>query len=408
MGKGKGGKSMKKRLLAIVLAASTALLAIGCATTGSSKATASTGSSSAASPASSTASSAAAETASSTAASTSSSASTSSTDDVTVGNWDATYDNVDKMVINLYNPVAGEVTDQSYQIFAENVEKMSKGAITCNITPAGSIGKEREATQLLLAGEIDGGVFSIDGLDWLVPDVGMYWVSLPGFINSYDEVDSIYNNGWYFQRHKEVAAAAGVDVVCPGEFGLKVFEGTGSPIRTFDDFKGKVIRVPDIQMNHDYIEALGATSVSGIDMYTGLQQGTMDAVQNNIPASALFKLEEVVTWVTLTWDIYGTNYWVFNKDFTDKCSDVQKEIIYASAKKAAKYIREQYRQINDQWVQECRDNPKIEVIDIDDTFKAKLKEVAYKVWEKERDTLDPVAMDQIFKDFYPAGLSSAS
>ena len=54
-----------------------------------------------------------------------------------------------------------------------------------------------------MMGDIDMGVFSIDGLEWLVPNVGMYWVSLPGLLNSFEEVDEYYNNGWMFQRHKE-------------------------------------------------------------------------------------------------------------------------------------------------------------------------------------------------------------
>ncbi|MCI6055691.1 TRAP transporter substrate-binding protein [Dysosmobacter sp.] len=309
---------------------------------------------------------------------------------------------VEELTINLYNPVAGEVTDTSYTIFADKVSELSGGKITCNITPAGTLGAEREATQLLLMGDIDMGVFSIDGLDWLVPDVGMSWICLPGLLTSYEEVDEYYNNGWMFERHKEVAAEHGVDLICPGEFGLKVYMGTGEPIRTMDDFKGKIIRIPDVQFHHDYIEALGAMPVSGIDMYTGLQQGTMDAVQNNIPASELFKLEEVIDWITLTWDMYGNNFWVANGDFTASLSDAQREIIYTAAEEAAQYIRDTYREVNDTWVEECRNNPDIEVIDISDEMKAEMQEIGYQIWEEYRDKFDPVAMERIFEEFYPA------
>lgn len=309
---------------------------------------------------------------------------------------------VEELTINLYNPVAGTVTDNSDTLFAERVSELSGGKITCNITPAGTLGAEREATQLLMMGDIDMGVFSIDGLEWLVPNVGMYWVSLPGLLNSFEEVDEYYNNGWMFQRHKEVAAENSIDLICPGEFGIKVFLGTGEPIRTMEDFKGKVIRIPDIDMNHDYISALGAMPVSGIDMYTGLQQGTMDAVHNNIPASELFKLDEVIDWMTLTWDMYGTNYWVANGDFTASLSDAQREIIYTAAEEAAQYIRDEYRKSTDAWVQKCRDNPDIEVIDIDDEMKQQMLEVSYSIWEMYRDKFDPVAMERIFEEFYPA------
>ena len=134
----------------------------------------------------------------------------------------------------------------------------------------------------------------------------------------------------------------------------------------------------------------------------GLQQGTMDAVHNNIPASELFKLDEVIDWMTLTWDMYGTNYWVANGDFTASLSDAQREIIYTAAEEAAQYIRDEYRKSTDAWVQKCRDNPDIEVIDIDDEMKQQMLEVSYSIWEMYRDKFDPVAMERIFEEFYPA------
>ncbi len=306
---------------------------------------------------------------------------------------------LEEVTIKVYNPVAGTVTDGSIDLFAQKVEELSGGKITCDITPAGTLGAEREATQLMQMGDIDMAVFSIDGLEWLMPGKA-FWLCLPGLITSWEEVDA-YNDGWMFQAHKEMAAEAGIDLICPGEFGLKAYLGTGEPIRTFEDFKGKVIRVPDVDLNQDYISALGAMPISGIDMYTGLQQGTMDVVHNNIPASELFKLDEVVDWITLTWDMYGTNYYVANKEFTDGLSDAAKEIIYTAAEEAAGYIRDQYRGNTEAWIQKCKDNPDIEVIEIDDEFKAQIMEASYQIWDQYRDKYPAEIMDKIYEEYYP-------
>lgn len=226
-----------------------------------------------------------------------------------------TTEKVDPLKIRLYNPVPGPVIDKVLADFSSIVSEKSGGAITCEITPAGTLGAEREATQLMLMGDLDMAVMSIDALDWLVPNVGMSWVCLPGLLNSWEEVDNIYNNGWMFEQHKKVAAENGIDIICPGEFGLKVLLGTGKAPKSMDDLKGLKVRVPDVNFHHAYFTKLGMIPVSGIDMYTGLQQKTMDIVHNNIPASSIFKLEEVVDWILLTWDLYGTNYWVANGDF---------------------------------------------------------------------------------------------
>ena len=72
---------------------------------------------------------------------------------------------LEEVTIKVYNPVAGTVTDGSIDVFAQKVEELSGGKITCDITPAGTLGAEREATQLMQMGDIDMAVFSIDGLE---------------------------------------------------------------------------------------------------------------------------------------------------------------------------------------------------------------------------------------------------
>ncbi len=307
-------------------------------------------------------------------------------------------DGLEEVTINFYNPVAGTVTDASIDLFAQKVEELSDGKITVDITPAGTLGAEREATQLIQLGDIDMSVLSIDGLEWLCPNEA-FWLCLPGLLTSWEDVDA-YNDGWMFEAHQKYAAENGIDLICPGEFGLKAFLGTGDAIKTFEDFEGKVIRVPDVDLNQDWIKALGAMPISGIDMYTGLQQGTMDAVHNNIPASELFKLEEVIDWVTLTWDMYGTNYYVANKDFTDGLSDAAKEIIYQASEEAAQYIRDEYRGTYETWIQKCKDQG-IEVTEIDDEFRAKLQEASYTIWDKYRDKYPAEVMDKIYEEYYP-------
>ena len=81
---------------------------------------------------------------------------------------------------------------------------------------------------------------SIDGVDWGTPDVQMQWTSLPYLFDSFDEVDSEYNNGWMFQRHKEVAAQYGICLLENIENGFKCLIGTGKTPTSMDDLKGSI------------------------------------------------------------------------------------------------------------------------------------------------------------------------
>ena len=76
---------------------------------------------------------------------------------------------VDPLKIRLYNPVPGPVIDKVLADFSSIVSEKSGGAITCEITPAGTLGAEREATQLMLMGDLDMAVMSIDASTGLFP-----------------------------------------------------------------------------------------------------------------------------------------------------------------------------------------------------------------------------------------------
>lgn len=308
---------------------------------------------------------------------------------------------VDPVAIRIYNPVAGATTDGMIEKFSKLVSEYSEGAITCDITPAGTLGAERETGQMLMLGDVDLTLLSIDGVDMALAKEGMSWICLPGLFNDYDEVDSEFVNGWMFERQREMAAENGMDLIAPIENGLKVIVGTGTPIQSLSDFKGKILRVPDIEFHHSYYTALGAMPVSGIDMYTGMQQHTMDGIPNNPWALELFKIDEVADWVLKLNDIYGTMYWSANGDFSSSLTDEQRDIIYRACKETAEETRAEMRQIGADWLAKCEENPNIQVIEPSAELKAQIQEIGYGIWEDYADDFDSVAMERLLSEYAP-------
>lgn len=241
------------------------------------------------------------------------------------------------LTINMYNAVAGQTVDETLiPKTIELLEEYSGGAITVNLIPAGTLGAEKEAVQLLQMGDIDMLPLSIDGLDFGTTDVNVNWTSLPYLFDGFEEVDSEYNNGWMIERHREVAAEYGIDLIENLDNGFKSLIGTGPTPSSIKDLAGKIVRVPDIPIFHYYYEQLGLTTVAGIDQYTGLQQGTMDCITNSPWAMNVFHLEEVADWVYVTAESWGTMYWTASLDWTSSLTDAQREIVYQAAKEAAR------------------------------------------------------------------------
>lgn len=303
--------------------------------------------------------------------------------------------------IKMYNAVAGQTIDGTLiPKTIELLEKYSNGAITVELIPAGTLGAEKEAVQLLQMGDIDMLPLSIDGVDFGTPDVNMNWTSLPYLFNGWDEVDSEYNNGWMLERHKEVAAEYGIDIIENLDNGLKCLIGTGKVPASITDLKGKIVRTPDIPIFHYYYEQLGLTTVSGIDQYTGLQQGTMDCITNSPWAMNVFHLEEVADWIYVTQESWGTMYWTANLDWTSSLTDAQREVVYKAAKEAAVFTRQEIRDTCENYLDKAAEAG-VEIVYPDDASVEIMKTAASKTWNELRDDFDPVAMDRLFADYLP-------
>ena len=309
------------------------------------------------------------------------------------------------LTINMYNAVAGQTVDETLiPKTIELLEEYSGGAITVNLIPAGTLGAEKEAVQLLQMGDIDMLPLSIDGLDFGTTDVNVNWPSLPYLFDGFEEVDSEYNNGWMIERHREVAAEYGIDLIENLDNGFKSLIGTGPTPSSIKDLAGKIVRVPDIPIFHYYYEQLGLTTVAGIDQYTGLQQGTMDCITNSPWAMNVFHLEEVADWVYVTAESWGTMYWTASLDWTSSLTDAQREIVYQAAKEAAQYTRQEIRDTCETYWDTCT-AAGVEVVYPDEESIAIMKNAAYNTWMGLEDEFDPVAMERLMADYLPEEIS---
>ena len=308
---------------------------------------------------------------------------------------------VEPLTIKMYNAVAGKTIDGTLiPTTIDLLTKYSDGAITVELIPAGTLGAEKEAVQLLTLGDIDMLPLSIDGVDWGTPDVQMQWTSLPYLFNSFDEVDSEYNNGWMFQRHKEVAAKYGICLLENIENGFKCLIGTGKTPTSMDDLKGKIVRCPDIELFHYYYKQLGMTTISGIDQYTGLQQGTMDIITNSPWAMNVFSLHEVADWILLTQDTWGTMYWTCGQAWFDGLTPAQQEVVQKAASEAAIDCRQVMRNDQTEFLEKAKEAG-VEVVELTPEMKEAFIAAANKTWDELGPTYDPEPMERLNKEYRP-------
>ena len=127
----------------------------------------------------------------------------------------------------------------------------------------------------------------------------------------------------------------GLRVLVMGAIGMRHITNDKRPITTLDDMKGLKIRVQNNNLHMSMFEALGCspTPIAFSELFTALQQKTVDGQEN--PISNIFEQNyvEVQKYMTLSNHLYTAGANVINEEwFNALPADVQEIIMDAAAK----------------------------------------------------------------------------
>lgn len=177
--------------------------------------------------------------------------------------------------------------------FAEKLEELSGGTMTCQMFPNGTLGSISEVAAMIQQGTCDVSPIVTSSLVDFCPELGVF--DLPFLFTDYADAKTTINGeiGDYF---KEQLAAQGMHVGSWMTMGFR--ETTSSkPINTVADFKGLKIRTQSNEVHQAIFNALGAsaTVISFSELYTAMEQKTVDAEENpyvNIYSNAYYEVQD--------------------------------------------------------------------------------------------------------------------
>lgn len=184
---------------------------------------------------------------------------------------------------------------------AERLDVLSDGTMRVDIYPSGQLGQEREYIELLQIGSLAMTKVSASPMEGFVPEMRIF--SIPYIFRDEDHL-------WRF-----LGSDLGKGMLAKGEDkrlrGLGYYDagsrsfysqcGTNHPVRNPEDLNGLKVRVQESQTSVRMVQALGgsATPISWGELYTALQQGVVDAAENNPPSLYQSKHFEVCKVYTL-------------------------------------------------------------------------------------------------------------
>ena len=221
--------------------------------------------------------------------------------------------------------------------FKEKVEAGTEGRYIVNIYPNEQLssGDMVKGCEMLFTGVTDLDIHSainMTGFEEKLTIVTMPWL----FSNGYDSVDEILFNGDGGEYLKDLIRAKGAEPLGLAENGFRQITNNVRPITSPADLQGLKIRTPAITMYVDLFKLLGAdpTSMSFSEVFTALQQGTIDGQENPWDTIRSGQIQEVQKYLTAWNYSYDPLVLSASSKLWSSLSDADKEIFSAAATEA--------------------------------------------------------------------------
>jgi TRAP-type transport system periplasmic protein len=234
---------------------------------------------------------------------------------------------------------------------ANEVKEKTDGRITIDIFPNEQLtnGDSGKAVESLAKGTIDLTFNSVIIYSILNDKLGV--LNAPFLFKDLEEVDAkLAGEGG--EMIKDILRDFGVEPLGFAQNGFRQVTNSVKEIKTLEDTKGLKMRIPGITMYTDLWKTLGAnpTTMSFSEVFTSLQQGTIDGQENAIDIIYSSKLIEVQPYMTMWNYAYDPLVLGMNKKLFDSLSDTDREIIQTAADNANKFQITEARKIEEEQI----------------------------------------------------------
>lgn len=281
--------------------------------------------------------------------------------------------------------------------FKEEIEEKTEGRYTISIYPSEQLagGDLVKGVEMVLTGSTDIGmnsVMNMSSFDSRLTVTSMPWL----FSEGYDSVEEYVFNGEGGDAIKEIVSELGAVPLAIGDNGFRQLTNNVTPITSPEDLSGLKIRTPANTMYIDLFTLFGAdpTSMNFSEVYTALQNGTIDGQENPLDTINSAQIQEVSDYLTMWYYSYDMFVLSVSQNVWDSLSDEDKEIFQTAADNACQKEIEQYRANEDEILAQFQESG-LEIAELTaDQIKA-FQDAAAPIYETYREDIG----DDLFAKF---------
>ncbi len=222
--------------------------------------------------------------------------------------------------------------------FAREVDKRTNGRYKIQNFYAGALGAERESVEGVQLGTLDLTMTSTGPVPNFVPEVAI--LDIPFLFRDYGHARAVLD-GPIGQDLLRKFDAKGITALAWGENGFRHMTNNKHPVNSPDDLKGLKMRTMENPIHIEAYRQFGIlpTPMAFTEVFTALQQGTVDGQENPLSVITAAKLEQVQKYLSLTGHVYSPALILMNKAQFDKLSPADKQAFIDAAREAVKVNR---------------------------------------------------------------------
>jgi tripartite ATP-independent transporter DctP family solute receptor len=222
--------------------------------------------------------------------------------------------------------------------FAKEVETRTSGRIKVQTFYSGSLGGERESIEAVQLGTQELTFSSSGPVPNFVPDAKI--LDIPFLFRDKAHARAVLD-GPIGQEMLSKFDSKGFKALAWGENGIRNMTNNKRAINTPDDLKGLKLRTMENPVHVAAYKGLGivTTPMAMTEVFTALQQGTVDGQENPLSVIMAAKFDQVQKHVSLTGHVYSPGIFLMNKASFDKLSAADKQVFLDAAKVAVKANR---------------------------------------------------------------------
>lgn len=268
--------------------------------------------------------------------------------------------------------------------FKELLEQKTKHKV--NLFPNGQLGSEQDTVNDAAIGTLDFSILAINNITPFSPTVGV--LTLPYVIQNLAEAVTLTRGDIGNELTENTIRDAGVRIIGWAYSGFRVLTNSKQPVKSPEDLKGLVIRVPKNEIMIATYQAWGInpTPMAWSETFTALQQKVVDGQDNPYITVNAMKFYEVQKYITNLRYIFSLEPLIVSESvFQSQKPEVQQAILEAG--KEATLHSEQYIKDTEGQIKKELEEKGMEISDPANDEKDWIEKATAAVWPKYYDSV---------------------